>query len=179
MMLSSDGNTLAEGKVIILYILEKIAKPVTNDALLNVVTTLTDMNYFYFQQFLLDLIDEKYIICYEQEGQNIYSITQDGINTLNLIQDIIPGITKLRIDTNLKENLDEVEEALSITADFIPHSETEYSVKCRVTENNTTLFEVETFAGSREQAKKIVENWNNNAVEIYPKILELLIEEKK
>ena len=48
MMLSSDGNTLAEGKVIILYILEKIAKPVTNDALLNVVTTLTDMNYFYF-----------------------------------------------------------------------------------------------------------------------------------
>ena len=64
MMLSSDGNTLAEGKVIILYILEKIAKPVTNDALLNVVTTLTDMNYFYFQQFLLDLLENGYIMNY-------------------------------------------------------------------------------------------------------------------
>lgn len=174
MMLSSDDNTLAEGKVIILYILNKIAKPVSNDALLNVVTTLTDMNYFYFQQFLLDLIDEKYIVCYEQEGQNVYKLTDDGINTLNLIGDIIPGITKLRIDTNLKENLDEVEESLSITADFIPHSQTEYSVKCRVTENNTTLFEVETFAGSREQAKKIVDNWLENATEIYPQILDIL-----
>ena len=174
MMLSSDGNTLAEGKVIILYILNKIAKPVSNNALLNVVTTLTDMNYFYFQQFLLDLIDEKFIICYEQEGQSLYKLTLEGINTLNLIGDIIPGITKLRIDTNLKENLDEVEESLSITADFIPHSETEYSVKCRVTENNTTLFEVETFAGSREQAKKIVDNWLENATEIYPQILDIL-----
>ncbi len=174
MMLSSDGNTLAEGKVIILYILNKIAKPVSNNALLNVVTTLTDMNYFYFQQFLLDLIDEKFIICYEQEGQSLYKLTPEGINTLNLIGDIIPGITKLRIDTNLKENLDEVEESLSITADFIPHSETEYSVKCRVTENNTTLFEVETFAGSREQAKKIVDNWLENATEIYPQILDIL-----
>ena len=174
MMLSSDDNTLAEGKVIILYILNKIAKPVSNNALLNVVTTLTDMNYFYFQQFLLDLIDEKFIICYEQEGQSLYKLTPEGINTLNLIGDIIPGITKLRIDTNLKENLDEVEESLSITADFIPHSETEYSVKCRVTENNTTLFEVETFAGSREQAKKIVDNWLENATEIYPQILDIL-----
>lgn len=174
MMLSSDGNTLAEGKVIILYILNKIAKPVSNNALLNIVTTLTDMNYFYFQQFLLDLIDEKFIICYEQEGQSVYKLTPEGINTLNLIGDIIPGITKLRIDTNIKENLDEVEESLSITADFIPHSETEYSVKCRVTENNTTLFEVETFAGSREQAKKIVDNWLENATEIYPQILDIL-----
>lgn len=174
MMLSSDGNTLAEGKVIILYILEKIAKPVTNDTLLNIVTTLTDMNYFYFQQFLLDLIAEKYIICYTKEGEELYEITQEGKQTLKLIGDIIPGITKLRIDTNLKENLSEVEEALSVTADFIPHSENEYSVKCKITENNTVLFEIETFAGSCEQAQKIVDNWLENATEIYPQILNIL-----
>lgn len=174
MMLSSDGNTLAEGKVIILYILEKIAKPVTNDALLNIVTTLTDMNYFYFQQFLLDLMDEKYVVCYTKENDELYEITQDGKQTLKLIGDIIPGITKLRIDTNLKDNLNEIEESLSISADFIPHSENEYSVKCKITESNTTLFEIQTFAGSREQAKKIVDNWLENATEIYPQILNIL-----
>ena len=174
MMLSSDGNTLAEGKVIILYILEKIAKPVTNDALLNVVTTLTDMNYFYFQQFLLDLISEKYIVCYPNESGELYEITPNGKEMLKLIGDIIPGITKLRIDTNLKENLNKVEESLSVTADFIPHSENEYSVQCKITENNTTLFQIETFAGSREQAKKIVNNWIENATDIYPQILNIL-----
>ena len=175
MMLSSDGNSLAEGKTIILYILNKIGKPVTNDALLNIVTTLTDMNYFYFQQFLLDLIEEKYIVYYQKETEKLYEITKEGEQTLKLIGDIIPGITKLRIDMNLKENLDKLKEDISVTADFIPHSENDYSVKCKITENNTTLFALEVFAGSREQAKSIVDNWTENAVELYPQIWNLII----
>ena len=42
-------------------------------------------------------------------------------------------------------------------------------------ENNETIFEVKTFAGSRERAKKIVDNWNNNASKIYPQILDILL----
>ena len=52
------------------------------------------------------------------------------------------------------------------------------SVKCRVIEKNETIFEVRTFAGSRERAKKIVDNWNKNASKIYPKILNLLLEDE-
>ena len=36
-------------------------------------------------------------------------------------------------------------------------------------ENNETVFEIKTFAGSRDEAKKIVDNWKNNAEVIYPK----------
>ena len=102
------------------------------------------------------------------------NVTKEGKETLKLTIDIIPGIRKLRIDSNLKDNLDKVEEEISITADFIPHSETEYSVKCKVVENSVTLFEIVTFAGSREHAKQIADNWKENATEIYPQILELL-----
>ena len=41
-------------------------------------------------------------------------------------------------------------------------------------ENNETIFEVKTFAGSRDEAKKIVDNWKNNAEQIYPQLLEIL-----
>lgn len=41
-------------------------------------------------------------------------------------------------------------------------------------ENNETVFEIKTFAGSRDEAKKIVDNWKNNAEVIYPKLLETL-----
>ena len=53
-----------------------------------------------------------------------------------------------------------------------------FTVKCKIIENNNIMFEVQTFAGSKEQAKTIVDNWNNNAEDIYPKILELLTEKK-
>lgn len=175
MLLSSSDKNLAESKILILYILNKIGKPVTNEELLKVVTSLTDMNYFYFQQLLLDLVNSKYVLYYSNGDEMVYSVTPEGKETLRLTIDIIPGIRKLRIDSNLKENIDQVEEEISITADFIPQNENEYSVKCKVVENSITMFEIIAYAGSREQAKHIADNWKENATEIYPQILDLLM----
>ena len=50
--INTDNETLAENKVLILYILDQIHKPITNDNLYKLVLTAIDMNYFYFQQFL-------------------------------------------------------------------------------------------------------------------------------
>ena len=59
--LAQDSEVLAKNKVLILYILNKINEPITNDSLLRLVLNVMDMNYFYFQQFLLDLLENKYI----------------------------------------------------------------------------------------------------------------------
>ena len=67
MQLSSDKSLLAESKVLILYILYKANKPLTNEEFLKLVLSVTDMNYFYFQQFLLDLLNTKYVISYKKE----------------------------------------------------------------------------------------------------------------
>ena len=37
------------------------------------------------------------------------------------------------------------------------------------------IFEISTFAGSRERAKQISDGWKNNANTIYPKIIDLLL----
>ena len=174
MKLTSDNETLAEKKALILYILDKVSKPISNDALLKLVVSIDNMNYFYFQQFLLDLLENKYIVCYEEDGESIYKLTKEGKNALALVKDIIPGISKFRVDNKFKETLEDFKNEVSISSDFIPHSENDYSVKCKIIENNQTLFDLQVFAGSREQAKKISDNWNKNAEEIYPKIIEIL-----
>ena len=174
MKLTSDNETLAEKKALILYILDKVSGPITNDALLKLVVNIDNMNYFYFQQFLLDLLENKYIISFNKNNKVFYELTKEGNQALQLVKDIIPGISKFRVDNNFKETLEEIKNEISISSDFIPHSENEYSVNCKITENNQTLFELEVFAGSREQAKAISDNWNNKAEEIYPKILEIL-----
>lgn len=179
MKLTSDDETLAENKVLILYILDKIGKPISNDSLLNLVLAVTDMNYFYFQQFLLDLLENKYIASYCEEEHNFYNITDFGKKTLELTQDILPGIIKLRVDSNFKEELDNFANEHSIIAEYIPKSENYYNVTCKIVDCNETVFEVKTFAGSGEQAKDIVNNWKSNAEKLYPQILELLTENKE
>lgn len=63
MKLGADNETLAENKVLILYLLSIIDKPVNNDSLYRLVLSIQDMNYFYFQQFLLDLIEDRIYNC--------------------------------------------------------------------------------------------------------------------
>ena len=175
MKLSSNKETLAESKIILLYLLNKIQKPVTNDVLLKLVTNITDINYFYYQQFLLDLIDSRYVANYSNDNNEIlYEITREGKDILELTHDIIPGIIKLKIDSNFKQELENVEEEFSVTSDFIPTDENHFTVTCKVIENSNSIFEVKIFAGSRDTAKSICDNWNNHAIDIYPKIIELL-----
>ena len=174
MKLSSDEHPLAENKILILYILNKVGKDISNSALLNLVLAVTDMNYFYFQQFLLDLLQNKYISTYEKEDTTFYSITDFGKETLSLTQDILPGIIKLRVDANFKEELESYEHEHSVIAEFTPRSENYYDITCKVVENSETIFEVKTFVGSKEQAKSIVDNWKDHAEKIYPEILKIL-----
>lgn len=175
MKLASDNETLAENKALILYLLNKVNKPLENTAFYKLLLTFEDMNYFYFQQFLLDLMENKYILKgTSDKNETIYEMTDEGRQAIGLVQDLIPGFIRFQIDNKFKEDLRSIEDEYSITADFIPESENSYTVVCKITENGKVTFEVRTFAGSREHAKSIVDNWKKNAVKLYPKMLKML-----
>ena len=178
MKLTSDSETLAENKVLILYILSNINKPITSDALYSIITSAINLNYFYFQQFLLDLIEVKYIVKHEKETQDVYEITDAGKNTLDLTLDILPGIIKLKVDTNFKNNVESFENKESVIAEYTPKSENEYEIECKIVENGEIVFEIKTYAYSREQAQNIVDNWKKSASTLYPKILNMLTDQK-
>ena len=166
-------NTLAEDKILILYILKKVGKPLSHKELLELILMVADINYFYFQQFLSDLTEDNYIIKHDGEIE-LYELTEEGTNALELTIDLIPGITKLKIDSQFKESLDSIKDKFSISAEYNPISEKEFIVTCKIIENHTDIFKLETYVGSKEQASHIVNNWDKKASDIYPAILNLL-----
>ena len=179
--MSSDLNTtttLAENKVLMLYILSCINGDITQDGLFKIISSINDINYFYFKQVLTDLIDSKLVGSYTKENEQVIKITSEGKNAYILTKDILPGIMKLKADNIFKKEFSDIEEKSSIIAEFTPKSENEYIIKCKIVENNETIFEVKTFAGTRDRAKRIVDNWNKNANSIYPKILNMLLDNK-
>ena len=176
--MSSLENTtaLAENKVLILYILNKLSDGIIEDSLYKIISSINNVNYFYFKEVLTDLLDSKLVgILTKEEEESILKITSEGNNALSLTQDVLPGILQLKADNVLKNIFSSITDETSIIAEFIPKSENDYTIKCKIIENNETIFEVRTFAGSRDRAKKIVDNWNENASKIYPQILDLLL----
>ncbi len=173
---SDNTTTLAESKVLILYLLNLIDAEFKQDDLFQIITSINNMNYFYFKQVLTDLIDSKLVGTYTKEENPVIRITSEGKNAYILTKDVLPGILKLKADAIFAKEFSTIEEKSSIITEFIPKNENEYTVKCKIVENNEIIFEVKTFAGSREMAKHIVDNWKQNATNIYPQILNLLLQ---
>lgn len=174
---SDNTTTLAENKVLILYILNLIDGEFKQDDLFKIITSINNINYFYFKQVLTDLIDSNLVGTYTKEKEPVIRITSKGKNAYVLTKDVLPGIMKLKADNIFAKEFPNIEEESSIIAEFIPKSENEYTIKCKIVENNETIFEVKTFAGSRDRAKRIVDNWNQNASLIYPQILNMLLQD--
>ena len=178
MSISDNTTALAENKVLILYILNQVEDGLNENALFKIITSINNINYFFFKQVLTDLLDTKLVGLYTKDNNDgtVIKITSEGKNALSLTKDLLPGIIKLKADNILKEALLSIAEESSIIAEYFPKKENDFTIKCKIIENNETIFEVSTFAGSRENAKKIVNNWNKNANTIFPKILDLLLE---
>lgn len=166
---------LAENKVLILYLLNKLQDGIKSDNLYKLVSSANNMNYFYFQELLTDLIESNFVGSFTKDEDTIIKITSDGQNTLSLTKSLLSGILKLKADTVFKEELSNIAEQSSIITEYIPKDEKNYTVKCKIVERNETIFEVSTFAGSRDRAKQISDNWKNNANNLYPRIIDLLL----
>ncbi len=177
------SNSLAQDKVLILYVLNNINCNMTESDLFKLISPVNNMNYFYYKQILADLVDSKLVETYtkdeeDEDHQTIYELSTEGKTSLDLTIDVLPGLIKLKMDMILKNEFNNLVTEDSIVTEYIPENEHSYTVKCKIVENNKTIFEIRTFAGSNEYAKLISDNWKNNANVIYPKILDLLTEKK-
>lgn len=177
MHFDSENNQI-DNKILLLYIINKVGNPISHNELLELVTSVIDINYFVFQEFMQELIDDGYVTSYKKNNVEIYEITEDGKQAISLTIDTVPGIYKLSVDSQFKKNLNTLKDKYSFSAEYTPINEKEYSIKLKINENNENVFELSAYAGTMEQAKKLVDNWNNNASYIYPKILELLYKDK-
>ena len=142
-----QNQKLAEDKVLILYLLNKINNEIKNDNLYNIVSLSEDINYFYYQELITDLKSNNLIIFISQDDCNLLKLSSEGKQAYELTKSLLPGLLKLKADTVLKEQIPNIEEESSVISEFIPKDENNYTIKCKVIEKNETIFEISLYAG--------------------------------
>ena len=173
--MKQPNEDLAENKVLILYLLNKLSDGIKSDNLHKIVSSTNNINYFYYQELITDLINTNLIGSFTKDEDTFIKITSEGENALSLTKSLLPGILKLKADNVFKAEVSTIAEESSIVTEYIPRDENNYTVKCKIVEKNDVIFEVSAFAGSRDRAKQISDNWKNNATRIYPQIIDLLL----
>ena len=122
---SDNTTTLAENKVLILYILNLIDNDIMQDNLFKIIASINDINYFYFKQILTDLIDSKLVGSYTKEAEQVIKITSKGKEAYILTKDVLPGIMKLKADNIFKK-----ESSVCITLGEAALSSIKFAVPC-------------------------------------------------
>ena len=73
----------AQDKLIVLYIISKLTKSVTNLQIVDIILDVTGIDYFTLQGILLELTEKNLISLFYEEEIRYYKITEQGLNSLN------------------------------------------------------------------------------------------------
>jgi hypothetical protein len=166
-------------KLIMLYLLDQIGMPVTETRVIKIILENKLMNYFYVVQSLEELIEDKYIFSTSINGKPALEIANAGSELIKMLSSSIPVLSKSVIDHNCIEIKKNVKKETQIYADYIPESDDQFIVECKILEDDFPLFELKLTVGSKDDAKFICKNWEEKASSTYREIIDKLLEDKK
>lgn len=175
-----DTTELAQNKLLLLYILEKIDMPMENAQITQFVLENNYMNYFSTQQYLSELIDSKFIevIYTKNNSKKSYKLSDSGKSTLAYFDNRIPTKMKKEIDSKYEKKKKQLINETQIVSDYYKKSESQYIINLKVIEKDINLFSLSLNVVSNKQAKKICDNWKKNPDQIYQKILDMLVNDE-
>lgn len=163
-------------RLIILYALKTFEISMSVERLQEVLVWTGILDYFTMLDFILDMKKMDMIRDIEIEGTLCYDITEKGKELVSMFQDKIPLYVRDSIRGSAREVLDKMERGHEIVADIVAVDTGMFLAKCGIYERGTPLLEVNLFAGSRQNAKEIVERFKKDAAELYKIILERIVE---
>ncbi len=165
------GDT--QDKLIVLYIISKLTKSVTNLQLVDLVLDVTGIDYFTLQDILLGLNNQGFISLFYEEEVRYYKITPEGEELLESLIGIVPDFIISRVTDKVDEESKEVKQKSVIYADFFPDGKDRYNVKCKISEGGKKAIELELVVSAKEQAIEICNKWYENPSKYYLEILKL------
>lgn len=104
-----------------------------------------------------------------------YHITEAGNETLRYFGDKISDAICQDIQEYLGQKQHEIQDTLSVTANYFLGNTEDYLVCCQVREKNATLIDLTISVPSEKQAISVCNHWKSKSQEIYAHVMEQLL----
>ena len=162
-------------RLMILYLLDQIDLPLSRSHITDYFLQAELLDYYTLQQSLSDMVSGGYLDATTDNNTTRYTLTDEGLQTLEYFEKHIPPSVRNKITRYIKENLKDIKRSFENTATFFPNSDnSEFLVKCGVYEEGRVLMELSISVDTREQARLIQNNWKSGAKTLYGDIIRTL-----
>lgn len=157
-------------KVLVCYVIKSVDGPISKLQLNEVMMEEGLANYFEVSQAIGELISQGNIVCAEESGEEMLTITEKGIEAADTLQTNLPRSVRekainsaIRISTLARrkhENKVDVEEV-----------EDGYNVTFHLGDGKTELMKLTVFVADKIQVETVKENFYNDPIELYSGII--------
>lgn len=169
------SETFTLYKLIVLYMLDKVDFPLTNGQISEFILDKEYTTYFKLQQALSEMVEARFIHEEVTHNRTLYHITEEGRETIQFFLTKLSPAIRDDIDLFFKEHKYELKNEVSVRADYYPNANQEFSVRCRVVENNMNLIDLTLVVPSEHEAELIANNWRQRSDDIYALLMKNLL----
>jgi predicted transcriptional regulator len=165
---------------ILLFVLGKMQKPISQTDLSTLVLENCNITFVNYQLAVANLVDTKHVETFTvPEHGAMYEITEKGRRADHDFYKEIPIYIREPIEASIKPLFRKKQEAESVRAKLMPLNEKEFMAECGLYDNGKPLFTFSLYAGDRDHAVKLIEQFKQNPESVYRSVLEALNPEMK
>lgn len=164
-------QTLANNKLLLLYLLYKSDIALSELQIVRILSELSFMSYFDLKECMFELSEGGHIYSKATPQNVLYGITEKGAQMLLILEADLRRSFRDRIDSYLKEHATELKMESQLVGEFIKLSDGEYRVILKVLEDDRTIFELSCIVYSKEEAQRMTGNWRSNAISLYKDVV--------
>ena len=170
-----DNTTM---KLILLYVLEKMEIPLTEDSIIDICTSKNSwLRYMDCKDCMWQLLEIGYIAKTNAGEFDRYNITYDGRNCLSNFYLKIPSTTRDAISTFAKENRMEFKRAQEYVGNYFKNPDGSYTISLKIKDplEAQNLFELKIVYPSRKSAIDATKKWKSTAPQIFEYVYDSLV----
>lgn len=154
-------------KLIVLYMLDRVAFPLTKAQVGDFILEKEYTNFLTLQQAIADLIDTKLVDARSIRNRTHLVITPEGQETLRYFENRISDAIKDEINVFFRENELELRNEVSIVADYYKSTSGEFEAELLAKDKGIDLVSIRLSVPTEEMAASVCDNWQKKNQEIY------------
>lgn len=158
-------------KVLILYLMSRVAAPIELPVLTDLALCDEGMDYFRMTQAVTELEQTEHLTL--EDGR--YGITDKGRKNGEVCEDSLPYSVRRRCDRALARVNAELRRDAQVRAEVLPREGGGFTVRLLLDDEGGNLLTLELFSGSEEQGKYLAQQFKSHPENIYNGILNALL----
>lgn len=174
MEFSVSQESLTLYKLIVLYMLDKVAFPLTQSQISEFVLDKGYTNYLTLQQVISELIETNLITAHTTLNRTQLTITEEGKDSLGYFEGRISDAIKKEILDYFKEKSLELKNEVSVVSNYYKAVNGEYEAVLSAKDGAVTLVEIKLSVPTPQIASSICDNWNKKNQEVYQMLTKML-----